>query len=325
MPPFRFPVPLFAALALCASASRAAQITSAEIARPEGLRHYLLATPEQAQSGKRALVIVLHGHGGSASLLTGRNHINSAMRVWLEVADREQVLVLAPDGAKGSDDKRGWNDCRADATTNPHTDDVGLIGALIDKAVAEHQADPARVYVIGTSNGGAMAYRLATEIGARLAGIAAISALWPANSLCPMPSRPLPVLIVHGTADKVVPYAGGEVGHFLLRGRGSAISAPAALELWRNLAKLAGAPVETTFAHRDAGDATRAHRSVWGADPAGMQLEFIRIENGGHTEPSIRHRLHWMYVALVGAQNGDVETVEEAWRFFKDKRAAAPL
>ena len=58
-------------------------------------------------------------------------------------------LVIAPDGWKGSDDKRGWNDCRADAATNPPTDDVGLIGALIDKAIADYDADPARVYIFG--------------------------------------------------------------------------------------------------------------------------------------------------------------------------------
>lgn len=313
-------------LAACAAASlnvnaHAALIGSNEIARPEGQRHCLLATPAQATASKRALAIVLHGHAASAGQVFGKSHVNAPMQVWLDIAGREQLLVIAPNGAKGSDDKRGWNDCRADAPTNPVTDDVGFIGALIDKAVAGHNADPARVYVMGTSNGG-MVYRLAAEMAPRLAGIAAIAALWPAKSLCPPPRQALPLLIVHGTADKIAPYAGGEVGHFLLRGRGSAIDVGETVDLWRKLANFADAPVASTFPHLDPSDPSSAQRSLWGDDPRRLQIELIKIERGGHTEPSIRRRMQWMYTALLGPQNGDVEIAEEAWRFFKDKRAA---
>lgn len=311
-------------LAACACASletHAALISSNEIARPEGQRHYLLATPAQAAAGKRPLVIVLHGHAASAGQVFGKSHLNAPMQVWLDIAEREQLLVIAPNGAKGSDDKRGWNDCRADAPTNPVTDDVGFIGAVIDRAVAEYNADPARVYVMGTSNGGGMAYRLAAQMAPRLAGIAAIAALWPAKSLCPPPRQALSLLIVHGTADKIAPYAGGEVGHFLLHGRGSAIGVDETVELWRKLANFPDAPAASTFPHRDPSDSTSAQRSLWGADPRRLQIELIKIDQGGHTEPSIQRRMQWMYTALVGPQNGDVEMAEEAWRFFKDKRA----
>src|SRR6185369_15910016 len=118
------------------------------------------------------LVIVLHGHTGSASVVFGKERLNAPMQQWLAIADREQVLVIAPDGSKGSDDKTGWNDCRADAGTNPKTDDVGFINALIDKAIQEHNADPSRVYVMGTSNGGGMTYRVGVELAPKIAGIA---------------------------------------------------------------------------------------------------------------------------------------------------------
>lgn len=311
---------LFVALATCSIQAHAVKMTSAELPRPEGPRHYLLATPEQAASGKRPLVIVLHGHTGSASQVFGREHGKAPMQEWLAIADREQVLVIAPDGAIGSDGKSGWNDCRADAPSNPHTDDVGFIGALIDKAVADHNADRSRVYVIGMSNGGGMAYRLAVDMPSRLAGIAAVSAPWPANSLCPTPHQALPVLIVHGTADKIVPYAGGEVGGFLLHGRGAVPSVADTLAVWRTLDKVPTASADTAFAHRNPSDKTSAQRFVWGDDSRRLQVEFIKIEGGGHTEPSMRHRMQWAYTALLGAQNGDVETAEEAWTFFKDKR-----
>ena len=320
MPAVLLRILIGAALA-AALPAQAATITSADMARPDGARHYLLATPDQAATGKRPLVIVLHGHAGSARQVFGKEYINAPMQVWLEVADRDNVLVIAPDGARGSDEKRGWNDCRGDASTNPHTDDVGFIGALIDKAVAELNADPARVYVMGTSNGGGMALRLAAEMAPRLAGAAAVAATWPAKSLCAVPQHALPLMLVHGTADKIAPYEGGEVGHFLLHGRGSAISAVDTVALWRTAAKLPPASVESVFRHRDAGDHTRATRYVWGGDPHQVQVEFIKVENGGHSEPSIRRRMQWIVTTLVGAQNGDFEAVEEAWTFFRDKRA----
>jgi len=48
----------------------------------------------------------------------------------------------------------------------------------------------------------------------------------------------------------------------------------------------------------------------------------MRIELGGHIEPSIAQRAWRAYLTLVGPQNSDFEVAEEAWRFFRTKRAA---
>ncbi|HEY5799730.1 MAG TPA: hypothetical protein VIT92_05895, partial [Burkholderiaceae bacterium] len=102
--------------------SQAANIVSGTLDRPEGTRYYLRAHPAQPTSGKRPLVILLHGHGASAAVAFGRDsRVNDPAAAWLDIADRDGVLVLAPDGWKGSDGKSGWNDCRADATSNPRT------------------------------------------------------------------------------------------------------------------------------------------------------------------------------------------------------------
>jgi polyhydroxybutyrate depolymerase len=275
----------------------AAVISAGTMVRPEGQRDYLLAQAQTPAPGKRALVILLHGHGGSASLAFGREKFTDPAVAWLDVVDRENVLLIAPQGTKGSDKLPGWNDCRADAPTNPTTDDVGLIGALIDKAIAELGADPERVYITGISNGGTMTYRAGMELKQPVAAIAVLSGLMPARSLCAAPTRALPVLVTHGTSDKISPYAGGAISHWMLSGRGSGISA----------------------------DTTSATRYVWDADPAGMQVEFLKIDGGGHVQPSIRRRVSATVVFLLGNQNGDVEFVDEAWSFFRDKRAAVPV
>ncbi|MEO7580612.1 MAG: PHB depolymerase family esterase [Massilia sp.] len=301
----------------------AAVIIPGIIERPEGTRHYLMAQAGAPGQGKRPLVIVLHGHGSSAATTFGRDRINDPAAFWLDIAEREQLLVIAPDGWKGSDNKQGWNDCRADAPTNPATDDVGFLQALIDKAVAEYGADPQRVYITGGSNGGGMTYRAAIELRRAPAAIAVVSALMPAKSLCAAPSRAVPVLIAHGTGDKIAPYAGGIVSHWSLKGRGSGISAEESVRVWRQLAGLPDTPVVSRFAHRQPSDPTAATRYVWGADPGKLQVVFLKIEQGGHNPPSIARRLSWLAVALVGEQNADLEFAEECWTFFKDKRSPA--
>lgn len=307
-----------ALLALCVAA-RAATVGTLMLDRPEGPRRVLLAEPAADASGLHPLVIVLHGHGGSARQVLGRGLGASPLSLWLEHVDHDGLIVAAPDGSRGAASARGWNDCRRDARTRPPVDDVGLIGAIIDLAIAAHHADPARVYLIGMSNGGMMTLRAAIELGPRIAAFATLGASMAADSLCPAPTHALPALIIAGTADPLVPYGGGPVGH---GDRGSVIGVEASAAVWRRLAGLPETPTAAEpLAHRDPADATRATRTVWGADPRGLQIELLRIDGGGHVEPSLRERVGRLWHHVVGLQNADVETVDEAWAFFRDKRA----
>ena len=230
---------------------------------------------------------------------------------------------IAAEGAKGSDDKQGWNDCRADASSNPPADDVAFIAALIDRAQAENHVDPMRIYVMGMSNGGFMAFRLGVELPDRIAAIATVGASMAAKSECRAATKKLSVLMINGDADPLVPYRGGDVRFFSQKSRGTAMAVEDAAQSWRVLDGLAAQPAETRdFPKLDAGDKTYARLRTWGGEPSRFQVELIRIEGGGHVEPSIRQRIGGLYRSVVGAQNGDFEAAEEAWRFFKDKRSA---
>lgn len=293
--------------------------------RPEGPRQYLVAQPGGAGRELRPAVILLHGHGSSAAWMLGRDTFAGyRSRSWMALAEREHILLLAPAGLKGSDGKNAWNDCRGDAPSNATSDDVGFISALMDAAVKELGADPQRIYVFGSSNGGGMAYRLAIESGARLAAIGVQSALMPAQSRCRPPAHPLPVLLMHGTQDQIAPYAGGQVGGWGLTGRGSGISVDASVELWRALAQLPDTPSRYQFPHLQQSDPTSATRIVWGNDPKGVQVELLRIDGGGHAPPSRAEPLPWLLRKVLGDSNRDVDWAEEAWSFFKDKRRAGP-
>lgn len=234
-------------------------------------------------------------------------------------------MLIAPDGTKASDGKQAWNDCRADATTNAPTDDIGFLATLIDRAIDEFGADPQRIYVFGQSNGGGMAYRAGIELGPRLAAIGIQSSLMAARSHCKPPTHLLPVFITHGTADKIAPYGGGAVSAFGLTGRGSGISVDDSVLIWRELAGLKDSPAIHRYPHLQAGDHTSATRMTWGTDPANIQLELLRIDGGGHTASSRTENLGWLLRKLVGEMNHDVDTPEAAWRFFESKRAQPPI
>ncbi|HTE91374.1 MAG TPA: PHB depolymerase family esterase [Terriglobales bacterium] len=102
------------------------------------------------------LVIVLHG-----ALMDAR-----LMREWTgyefdQLADQHGFVVVYPDGYK-----RAWNDCHSEATFAAHIeniDDMGFIKGLIAREIAQRQIDEKHVYVLGYSNGGQMALRLALQ------------------------------------------------------------------------------------------------------------------------------------------------------------------
>ena len=152
----------------------------ATLSRPEGLRHYLVATPAGPASGKRPLVMVIHGGGASARQVMGLAFPPSPLSVWLDIAEREQLVVIAPDAGKG-----GWHDCHASAARVACKDDVAFIDALIEHAIAAHDVDPTRVFVTGVSRGAMLTSRVAAEIAHKLAGVANVLAGLPMPGAAP--------------------------------------------------------------------------------------------------------------------------------------------
>jgi polyhydroxybutyrate depolymerase len=303
-------------LGTSSSAGPALVPLAAKLDRSEGLRHYLIATPPAAQPGKRALVLVLHGSGASARQVMGLAYPPSPLSVFLEIAAREDLVVIAPDAGKG-----GWSDCFVSDALAAAKDDVAFISALIDHAIGAHGIDPERVYVIGVSRGGWMTYRLMAEIPHKLSAFATVLAGMPPPGYYRLPATPLPALFFGCTADPVMPYHGGKywyVPGWVPAVRGIEDTA----RFWRELAGLPETPQITALPHTDASAATRATRITWGDTPDRMQVVLYRIDGAGHAEPSRLKRYPGLFDYLPGRQNGDLEVAEAAWDFFREKRAA---
>ena len=312
-----FAVPFLASLAV--SAARAATPEPEHIEVAGAQRDYLLVVPQHANEAPRPLVLVLHGHLGTAANALGGGRAPSPLSAWLDIAKREDVLVAALQGLKGSDNRTGWHDCRSDADNNPQVDDVAFASRVAKKLVDDGQADAKRIYVMGMSNGAIMTLRLALEMQPAPAAVAAVAGTMAAKSECSGAPRPVSVLLIHGTEDPLVPYTGGGVGLGDRRDRGSVLSVAVTRDFWLRADGLQSAkPVETSFPH-DGDDATRARKATYGPD-AGPQVVVVTIDNGGHVEPSKRFHYPALYYRIVGVQNRDFEAAEEAWSFFKTKK-----
>lgn len=251
--------------------------------------------------------------GGFCGTSNGAGVSGVPLSVWLEIAEREQLLVVAPDGSK-----KGWNDSFAHVRNKPETDDTGMIRGLIAHMIRAHEADPQRVYVIGVSKGGMMAYRLATELGSMLAAFASVLANMPQQSVCAAPVTPISALIVASTRDPLVPYGGGKYFYTPLLSPMKSIDET--IDIWRTLANLPATGKSVDIPKSAASNPTSCTRVTWGDNPEQLQVVLLRINGGGHAEPSRSQFYPWFLSRLVGAQNTDIDIAEEAWAFFKDKR-----
>lgn len=148
------------------------------------------------------LAVLLHASASSAETLSwylGGLHLH---------LNDSRFALLLPDGQRGSDGGTFWDATPACCEfTEVDSDDVGYLSAIVDEARALIELDG--VYMIGNSNGGFMAYRMACEgtIDDLRAVVSIAGSSFETAEHCLDPSL-LSVLQIHGTADDGVPYEG---------------------------------------------------------------------------------------------------------------------
>lgn len=152
---------------------------------------------------KVPLVVLLHGYGSSAA--QQERYFNLTPE-----SDRRGFLYAMPDGTVDRDGRRFWNATEACCDTyRSGVDDVAYLERLLDTVAAAYSVDTTRVYLVGHSNGGFMAHRMACERSTRVTAIVSLAgAVDNDTSLC-TPQRPVSVLEIHGTADATIKFGGG--------------------------------------------------------------------------------------------------------------------
>lgn len=276
-------------------------------------RNYHLYLPKNATNAP--MVILLHGNRSSNDELLGFTNAKAPYKVWEKIAAQENIILIAPNGTDGSNNHRGWNDCRSDSEGNPVANDVLFIENLIDVVSNEQNANDSRVFVVGTSNGGQMAMRLAQEIPEKLSAFAAIIASNPVNSQCPNSTVPISALFMNGTDDPINPFEGGAMAG----NRGEVFSAQATIDYWVNRNQTDTNAIVTDFTDTDTSDDTTVKKQLYANGVNTTEVAFYEVIGGGHTEPSIEERYSDLFKLVVKAQNGDIEMASEVWNFFNTK------
>ena len=159
-----------------------------------------------AGEGPFPTVLALHGWGASAHDLIGL----------APILNRGEALVLSPQGPVGIRIPNGpvgygWYPLGEGAQGDPAevTRASELVLAFLDAAQERYPIDPRKIVLLGFSQGGALAFDLALRDSSRFAGMAGLSC-WLSSQLAEQiqpesAHQSLPVLLVHGTEDPMVP------------------------------------------------------------------------------------------------------------------------
>ncbi|MFN3792740.1 PHB depolymerase family esterase [Massilia sp.] len=182
----------------------------------EGRRRYKLYVPAAAAQGPRALVVMLHGCTQNAADFAAGTAMNG-------VAEEHGCLVLYPEQDRSANHSGCWNWFEP-AQQRRGRGEPEIIAAMTRQLIAEHGADPGRVYAAGLSAGGAMAAILGAEYPDLFAAVGIHSGLAAGSGKDmisglhamkhPTAAAPagqgVPVIVFHGDGDHVVHPGNGD-------------------------------------------------------------------------------------------------------------------
>ncbi len=242
-------------------------------------------------------VLAFHGFGSSGREMEGLTGLST-------LADTEGFIAVYPqglnvpeiNGSGTATDTRSWNGGACCYPARGVVDDVGFVDALLADLDTRVCVDTRRTFAMGFSNGGFLTYRLACERASRFAAVAAVAGT-EGVSAC-TPSRPVPVLHFHGTADDVIYYQGGNNIPF-------GAPYPGAEESVRRWAERNGCGDATVQTYQRGDSTCTAHT---GCAPESATASLCTVQGGRHAWPG-----------FAGFNNGtlDLDATREAWRFFK--------
>lgn len=253
-------------------------------------RGYRLHLPHPAPEGPMPLLLALHQFSDTArgtERMTGFNR----------VADAEGFVVAYPQGKM-----RIW-DTDSDR-------DVQFLLQLITHLSEQYEIDPERIFMTGASAGAVMAQYFASTT-AVLAGIAPVmGTLTEEEAAKWQVSRNVPALLMHGTADPVIAFDGGETFAGPGRPRPVFLSAPDNAAWW---ARQNGCGETGALEVAEGYSVLR-----FDCGPEQGPVWFYTIEEGGHTWPGGKNRYPRF---IVGDTSNALDASRTIWTFFEGLRA----
>ena len=233
----------------------------------------------------QALVINYHGYNFTAEKMA--RYSNMAAE-----ADKAGFILVFP---QGLDNPPSWNAGIGAQGPTGDADDIQFTGDMLGFLEKTYCVDSHRIYVTGFSLGGGMAYRVACMLSKQIAAIATVAgAFYHVPGGC-QPSRPVPVLEIHGQADQFAPYTGNpNMGM-------------AAVQIYLNAWFDHDQCSESSQVIFQQGDVTGI---AWKHCANGSVVEHYRISDGGHTWPG------GGIIATLGYTTHVIDANAVIWNFF---------
>ena len=214
------------------------------------------------------LMIILHGLGETSA-------------AWYGVASyttNQGFATVRPESGtflsnSGTGNVKLWNAILDTA----RFDDVLFISDVIDYMLTNYDfIDHDRIYVLGSSNGGYMAYRLACDLAYRITSFTSVAGnmfLDDDGLDCIDQDRDIPILHIHGTEDPINSYYPGGNGVDIIDDQYLTIIE--SIELWSNYHQYDEMEIDTVLSDVSI-------RYTYSSDSAISNFEHIKVVGGGH-------------------------------------------
>jgi polyhydroxybutyrate depolymerase len=269
-------------------------------------RFYLLTVPA-AHDGHTPLPLVLDFHGLAEGAV-----VHTKMSEFGTLAKQQGFVVAFPNG---TGQPVSWN---LAVPPKPNAD-LEYVDQLLEGLEHDLCIDTSRVYADGLSLGAFMTSFVACTRANKFAAVAPVAGVTIFDGCTP--SRPVPLLAFHGTADPILHFNGG-VGP--IPGVTSPVGAQGATTtLPKADLNGPGYPAAVAkWAARNGCDATPTDTSVTKEVihrvyhcPAGQDVEFYIIIGGGHAWPG--SQFSKSIANAVGYTTMDINATNLIWDFFK--------
>ncbi|WP_242935282.1 alpha/beta hydrolase family esterase [Leptospira kobayashii] len=272
---------------------------------------YLL--PGEYKKNSLPLIFVLHGGGGSSEAMIYLTRLS-------EKVDQDRFIVVYPEGFANR-----WNDGRGikhSITDQKNTEDVLFFRDMVTYFKKNYQIDESRIHVVGLSNGGFMAQRLACEapdIFASSFSVAATTSKFLSQN-CTL-NGPLSIGFIFGKKDDIIPYNGGTI--YIPKnpsndkdriGAGESISFQDSLKFWSE--KLQCTSENKRYIQ---GLKPKINKDIIRYDyesaNSSLKLRAFLLENGGHIWP---HGFFYHNDKKYGYLSEDLDASSAVLDFFKE-------
>lgn len=254
-------------------------------------RQVIYVVPDNPSGTAAPAIVMLHYATGTPSDFLNVTRI-------AELSARTGAWIIAP-----AAEQRRWHD----DPTRDGADDVGFLAALIEQAVAQRPLDARRIYMAGMSNGGFMTTRFACEHPELIAAAASVAAGMRRTAAADCsPARAVPLLLMHGTDDRIVPYDGND----------EFVAESSLFSSWSQRSGCtAGAVLYETLPDLIDDGTTTTDAVAEGCTRGGTRL--YTIGGGGHTWPQWQTPLALRWLGLTAE---DFSANDAIWAFFRNRR-----